>query len=124
VRDFDNWIHLKFDWVGVHFWSDAPAEQSWLRHPHRHRFYAEVSLEVKHDDRELEFFRVLDQIHARLVPALSGEDNNGYDPKSCEQMAEWILDTLLDWYGDDRQGQVLVLEDNENGGGAQWQRIS
>ena len=92
-----------------HWWPSAPQEVGFLRNMHRHLFYVEVSCEVTHDDRELEFFmvkKVLDGIIRNQILLLPVS-------KSCEQMGLVIKKELKGKY--DREFVVRIFEDNENG---------
>ena len=94
------------DW---HKWVDAPDEVYYLKFPHRHLFYVQISCEVKHDDRELEFFMVkkyLDHIIKSDIKRME-------ITKSCEQMANRIKNILQIKYK--RPFEVAIYEDNENG---------
>jgi hypothetical protein len=91
---------------GTHFWGAAPGEVEFLRYPHRHEFHTTVTIDVEHDDRELEFFMV----KRRLAQVLPHGDMGG---KSCEMMARDILKSLRSWYGD-RRYTIEVSEDGEN----------
>jgi len=113
---------------GLHWWSEAPAQVGFLRAPHRHVFHIHVKLEVFHEDREVEFIQLkhhtgdavtaLHQMqHEARLPETKGPINLG----SCESIAEWVANELLDKYyvvgQDPRRIEVLVLEDGENGAG-------
>lgn len=104
-------IKVKTQFIGFHKWKDAPQEVVFLRNPHRHVFYVVAKIEVNGDDRELEYFMVqklLDTIIEEYVTLMPMT-------KSCEQMAELILNKLEIMYGAHRIIQVEVNEDNENG---------
>ena len=94
---------------GIHKYADAPNEVGFLREPHRHIFHVEAEIEVKHDDRELEFIMVKRELNKYLYSKPFGIRH------SCEQMAKDIIAFLTEKYGK-RKMSVLVLEDNENGG--------
>lgn len=113
---FDRYIQVEFQWEGMHRWKDAPEQVRFLRNWHRHMFHAKCEIEVKHDDRELEYFMVLDVIKTKILPFISGSE----DISSCEQMAEFIANGLLNEYGEDRFVSVGVFEDDENGSWVNW----
>lgn len=115
-RKFLKFITVKTDFVGFHKYDDAPEEVAFLKNLHRHRFYVEASIEVKHNDRELEFFMVLDQLQYKIIPFMEMSDNIS----SCEDKAEYIANGLLDTYGEDRSYHIYVSEDDENGAGVMW----
>lgn len=118
------YIRVRFQWDGIHHWPEAQEPYRFLAEPHRHKFYGEATIEVKHDNRELEFLQVLDRIQMEIKDGrgvMAGFDPPNVVPScSCEQMAERILGWLHKWYGVDRYISVSVSEDNENGGLVEW----
>lgn len=101
-------IHVKHRWVGYHCWRDAPDEVAFLRDTHRHVFHLTASIEVRHDDRELEFFLVQRVIRGAL------RDEIDHGGKSCETIALELISVLEAKYGADRLYAVTVSEDGEN----------
>lgn len=92
----------------VHCWPDAPLEVAFLRNPHRHMMHIYTEIDVYHNDRELEFLMVQNSIksmldHAEFLMSIS-----------CEQIAECVIEHILNTYGD-RSVSVRVMEDDENG---------
>jgi hypothetical protein len=86
-------------------WRDV----SFLGHPHRHIFHFRVELEVKHDDRDVEFIqfkRELERLYADGTLAL--------DYKSCEMMARELSEYITSKYSE-RDVVIEVSEDGENG---------
>lgn len=117
-------VITKARFVGFHRWPEAPDEVAFLRDLHRHEFHVEVSLETKHDNRELEFFTVKNWLLENPLKDLNLIRHDGTDKRtnwSCEQMAEYIGNKLREEYGS-RWMQVGVYEDGENGGVAIWDR--
>ena len=51
-----SYIIVKTSFRGFHQYKDAPDQVAFLKNLHRHDFIVEAKIEVKHDDRELEFF--------------------------------------------------------------------
>lgn len=107
----ESFIQVRFEWVGYHHWPGAHGRHAYLSHLHRHKFYARVAIEVEHNDRELEFFEVLDHLEGVSVNTIKRMPKSS----SCEDMASVILEGLLDKYGSWRRMTVRVLEDGENG---------
>jgi hypothetical protein len=73
-------------------------------------FHFEVTIEVFHADRELEFILVkqyLESLYSTGVLQL--------DYRSCEMMADELFDTLRTKYGPHRYYEIEVSEDGENG---------
>ena len=60
-------------------WDDV----SFLGYPHRHMFHFKVSIEVFHDDREIEFIQF-----SRWLQRLFSENVMTLDYKSCEMIAD------------------------------------
>ena len=85
------------------------ADVSFLGYPHRHIFHFKVSIEVFHDDRELEFIQFKRQCEEWI-----GDGTMSLDFKSCEMMADDLFDLINDkWSG--RKIIIEVSEDGENG---------
>lgn len=118
------YIEVQFNWDGLHYFPGAKEPYRFLAEPHRHKFYGHATIEVFHDDRELEFLEVLDKIQMEIKDGrgiMAGFDPPGAVPScSCELMAERVLEWLHLWYGMDRYIRVSVKEDNENGGVIEW----
>lgn len=111
-------IWVTFDKVGFHRYPDAPDEVAYLRDRHRHVFKFRVTVEVTHNDREIEFHM--------LKNWLVGMYDTGHlevDYKSCEMLAEDLLAVIRGKYGilDSigggiaREISVEVSEDGECG---------
>jgi hypothetical protein len=101
----------KFIWVtfrreGIHKYPDAPEGVEFLKFPHRHIFHFKVSLEVFHDDRDVEFI-----LFKRELEGLYGNGTLELDFKSCEMLAEDLSEYIRDEY----PGRDLVIEVSEDG---------
>jgi hypothetical protein len=82
---------------------------SFLGYPHRHIFHFKVSIEVFHDDRDIEFIqfkRWLENLYKDAILAL--------DYKSCEMIAEDLYSQIGARYPG-RAVWIDVSEDEENG---------
>lgn len=99
-------VYCKFQVEGVHHWPEAT---NYLKHPHRHLFHFTVKMEVKHDNREVEFIAWKRELQKHLAPPW------GTVTLSCEQIATNLLSYLFGRYGRDRCYIVDVSEDGENG---------
>lgn len=104
-------IIVKSRFVGFHQYTTAPDNVAFLRSRHRHVFGVRAQIEVKHDDRELEFFTVQTAMNAFLNQVYEGKSFR----KSCEMMAAEVVEYLLHLYGE-RGLRVEVSEDDENSG--------
>jgi 6-pyruvoyl-tetrahydropterin synthase len=95
--------------TALHCWPDAPLAVEYLRHPHRHEFHVTVKVEQKHDDRDVEFLMLKQQVE-KIAKAWHGAD---MAHASCEWMAHKIAALLQD--KDLPVTFVSVFEDGENG---------
>jgi len=97
---------------GFHKYPNAPDEVSFLRNLHRHMFGIKVRIEVYHNERELEFIIVKQDLIKYLETRIKQDENN-----SCETLAESIHKyiTLNYCYETQRLVWVEVDEDGENG---------
>lgn len=106
-------ISINTDFYGIHKYPNAPDEVAFLRNEHRHKFYVTATIEVFHDDRELEFIMVKNQINKFIA------DNITSMPVmySCEMMCKDIIKFIENTYciNTTRRIKVSVFEDNENG---------
>jgi hypothetical protein len=112
-------MNKKFIWVtfqkkGIHRYPRAEYDASlidvgYLGHDHRHLFKFKVSIEVFHDDRELEFHQFLnwlEDLYAQSVLEL--------DFKSCEMIADDLYKKINTNYPR-RDVTIEVSEDGECG---------
>lgn len=94
--------------VKFHRWLNAPVIASFLKDYHRHLFKYKLSIEVYHDDREVEFF----QAQTHLIEVVNQIPRTS--DMSCEQMGDFIATRFKEGYPD-RKLIVEVSEDGENG---------
>jgi len=102
-------IFVTFQKEGIHRYPDAPEGVEFLKHPHRHIFHFRVTVEVFHNDRDIEFI-----LFKRELEALYSEATLQVDFKSCEMLAEDLIDYISKTYPN-RKISVEVSEDGENG---------
>ena len=95
-------------------WDDV----SFLGHPHRHMFHFKVTIEVTHNDRDIEFIQ-FKRWCERLYAGAPGEAALELDYKSCEMMAEQLADQIIERYPN-RYLQIEIAEDGENGATLTW----
>jgi hypothetical protein len=105
-------IFVRFVGEGWHSWPDAPERRGYLASSHRHLFHIEARTTVEHDDREIEFHDVRDQIEV-LWNLIAGPKRD-LGSASCEMLAGRIGRHLCEWSGG-RYWSVSVSEDNECG---------
>jgi len=101
-------IFVRLQQENFHQWRQAPDEVAFLRNLHRHVFYFEIELEVRHDDRELEFFIVQRYLRIFTNKVVLWEG------LSCEMVCKKVIEHLR-YKFKDRRVCVTVSEDNENG---------
>lgn len=103
-------IHVTFQVEGLHHWPGAIGRRAYLAHPHRHQFHVEVSADVEHDDREVEFHDLKDL--ARALFDTYGVHGD-FGPQSCEMLARRLATDLAAAH--DRDMTAMVSEDGEFG---------
>lgn len=102
---------------GYHKYDKAPKNVSFLCNMHRHNFNVRTTIEVTHNDRDIEFFELQHYIETFVNMRYFdryGDYIEGIYINSCEMLAESILEHLHEIYPN-RQLRVEVWEDNENG---------
>ena len=107
-------IFVKFTKEGIHKYPAAATDTalsdvSFLGYPHRHIFHFKVTIDVYHDDRDIEFI-----LFKRELESLYGLGTIDIDYKSCEMIATDLIDYISKQYPG-RAMQVEVSEDGENG---------
>ncbi len=110
IQPFDDliWATVRFTREFFHRWPAAPAEVAFLANRHRHLLHFEVRLQQFGDDRDVEYFILTRKVQAWF------DDLEWPESTSCEMIAikmKWWLETTYR----DRQVQVSVYEDTENG---------
>jgi hypothetical protein len=112
VTTFNTYIEVSFQWSGTHCYPTATGVHSYLSNQHRHLFKGTATIEVFHDDRELEYFAVLDFINKALLV-----NYKNLAGRSCERVAYDILNNLQIQYDPEckRYMEVKITEDGENG---------
>jgi len=112
-------IFVTFQKEGIHCYPAAATDPllatgdeydvSFLGSPHRHIFHFRVSIDVFHNDRDIEFIqfkRWLENLYKDSILAL--------DYKSCEMMADDLYIQIAGRYPG-RNVTIEVSEDGENG---------
>ena len=113
-------IWVTFTREGVHRYPGADTDPalatggwddvSFLGVPHRHIFHFRVSIDVFHNDRDIEFI----QFKRWLERLYSAEGVIDLDYKSCEMIADELYTHIAERYPG-RNVSISVAEDNENG---------
>ena len=107
-------IWVTFQKEGLHKYPAAATDPklqavSFLGYIHRHIFHFHVSLEVFHDDRDVEFI-----LFKRELESLYNMGTLQLDFKSCEMISDDLAAYIKDKYPD-RDIVITVSEDGENG---------
>lgn len=116
-------IWVTFRREGIHKYPAAAtdpklADVSFLGYPHRHMFHFKVSIEVFHNDRDIEFIQF-----KRWLEALYGGGNDPVlqlDYKSCEMISDDLYAEISKRYPG-RRVTIEVSEDAENGSYIEYQ---
>ena len=114
-------IWVTFQKEGIHCYPAALTDPqlatgdyydvSFLGHPHRHILHFRISIDVFHNDRDIEFIQF-----KRWLESLYNGSNSvlELDWKSCEMIADELYTHIADRYPD-RSVTIEVSEDGENG---------
>lgn len=101
-------VIVKAQFEAIHKWENAHGEVAFLADYHRHVFHVTLEVEVRHDDREIEFILLKRALEKYLnhIPKKS--------TLSCEMMAKGVLQWVSATYGA-RTCSCSIFEDGENG---------
>jgi hypothetical protein len=112
-------IFVTFQKEGIHKYPAAATDPSlatgdeydvsFLATPHRHIFHFNVSIEVFHNDRDIEFIQF-----KRWLEKLYSQGTLQLDYKSCEMLSDDLYTEIATRYPD-RDIAITVSEDGENG---------
>ena len=107
-------IFITFQKAGIHCYPEAGtnpelAEVSYLASPHRHIFHFKVYIDIKHDNREIEFI-----MFKNWIESLYSEGTLSLNSKSCEMMTDDLYFKIAEKYPG-RNVTIEVSEDGENG---------
>jgi hypothetical protein len=114
-------IEVKFTKEGIHRYPAAATDPklktgdyldvSFLSNPHRHIFHFYVSVEVSHNDREVEFIQFKRWLENSYTTGILH-----IDYKSCEMLAEDLYNQIQTHSTFcNRETIIKVYEDDENG---------
>jgi hypothetical protein len=110
IQKIKTTIFVTFQKHGLHRYPGAPDEVQYLASPHRHLFKFRVTIEVFHDDREIEF-----HMFQNWLMGLYEDKQLPLDFKSCEMIAAQLMQKIFDKYGYMRDIEIEVNEDGECG---------
>ena len=112
-------IFVRFQKEGIHCYPAAASDPalatgdeydvSFLASPHRHMFHFEVTVQVFHNDRDIEFIQF-----KRWLENLYAGGTLELNYKSCEMISDDLYDQIAARYPD-RSIVINVSEDGENG---------
>lgn len=112
-------IWVTFQREGIHCYPAAGVDSklatgneydvSFLANPHRHIFHFNVSIQVFHNDRDIEFIQF-----KRWLERLYQQGTLELDYKSCEMIADDLYIQIVQRYPN-RCVTIEVSEDGENG---------
>lgn len=112
-------IFVRFQKEGIHMYPAAATDPalktgdeydvSFLGTPHRHIFHFEVTVEVFHNDRDIEFIQF-----KRWLENLYAGGTLELNYKSCEMISDDLYEQIATRYPG-RNIVISVSEDNENG---------
>lgn len=88
---------------------------SFLGTPHRHIFHFTVAIQVNHNDRDIEFIQF-----KRWLESLY-ENGMELNYKSCEMISDDLFEVIATRYPD-RDVEITVSEDGENGATIKYKR--
>jgi hypothetical protein len=118
---------VKFQKEGIHCYPAAATDPalatgdeydvSFLASPHRHMFHFHVTIQVFHNDRDIEFIQF-----KRWIENLY-KDSLQLDHKSCEMISDELYQVIATRYPD-RDIEIEVSEDGENGCNISYHRYS
>ena len=101
-------VYCTTEFPAFHFWSGAPDSHHFLRYLHRHIFKVKVTVCVEHEDRDVEFIKLKEDIALFCHRAYW---NKVIGQTSCEMIAMDIRRNFLGY----KISQIEVSEDGENG---------
>ena len=119
-----SFIIVKNSFKATHNWPQASQvagdQVKFLEAEHRHTFHFKTSLEVMHDDRDVEFFVFQAQVREAFND-LYGPRPEGIElayrlgRKSCEMLGKEVIAKLREKYSYNQSIMCEVWEDNEVG---------
>ncbi len=115
-------IWVTFQKVGFHYYPQAKTDESlsdvnYLGDRHRHLFKFKVSIEIFHNDRELEFHQFLNFCESLL------ENKIDIDSKSVEMLSDDLFNLIANKYPR-RDITISVSEDGENGSEIHYNKLN
>jgi len=108
-------IEIRTDFEILHKWSECNIQKvNWLKNLHRHKVYVTVQIEVRHNDREIEFFLFKENIDSIIDNLYGNQKLKNVGDKSMEMICDDIFTEVSKLYPG-RNINVKAFEDNEVG---------
>ncbi len=101
-------ISVRVALQGWHRWPDAAPPRDYLASLHRHMFHLTATVQVFHDDRDVEFHDLRE-----VLTRWWGDEHAQHDRGSCEAIAVELHHFLTAYLGAQRGIVVSVGEDGE-----------
>lgn len=117
------YVVVRSHFTALHRWENQPGsvyadepdarliDRPFLRYPHRHKFLVEVTVQVTHSDRDVEFFQLKEEVDQIC---LGWDGSSQVFSASCEMFAAAIGTSLQK--KDYKVAAVKVSEDGESDG--------
>lgn len=105
------YVYCQTRFIGFHRWPDAPENVDYLKSLHRHEFHVKVIVKVSHNNRDVEFITLKDQVDDAIKCLRQGCFT---ESSSCEFMASELAGELYNKYNY-LVHSVEINEDGENG---------
>jgi hypothetical protein len=104
-------IWVTFQKAGLHRYPLAESDEnlkdvSYLGYPHRHLFKFKITIEVFHNDREIEFHQFLNWVESLYSSSILDLKN-----KSCEMISDELAEAIKNKFPD----RKLIIEVSEDG---------
>ena len=120
-----SYITVQTRFAGIHNWGNCPLKEvGFLANDHRHMFYVYVDMQVTHNDRDLEFFIIQNELNNIIKDWHETDLTNGITilgSRSCETIADLFIEALRILHPTVRWIRVSVSEDKENSGSVVWE---
>lgn len=119
IKASTTFIKVKTSFEGYHHYPDANNNHNYkpiqfLTSIHRHIFHVIISIEVFHNDRDIEFIKFKHELETPIHILKQNMAYNKDSTNSCEDIADELFSSINNKYPN-RKIIIEVLEDNESG---------
>lgn len=88
-------VTARYSFPALHNWPTAPQGRAYLASPHRHMFICDATVEVRHDDRDVEYHDLRADVQEWTQQFRTvHKDLSNVGPQSCEHLARSLFDWL------------------------------